>query len=606
MTLKGLQTNRQNSTESDSRATSLQTNSNILSVREHLQTIYRDIELGGSDPLGDLAHSVIQLCEAHLAQCPTEPQSSRWDQSDVALICYGDNVNNDSAPTLKVLKQFLLQHGIDDVLNTVHLLPINPYTSDDGFSVVDYRKIHSDLGDWEDVNSLGQDFDLMFDLVLNHCSQESDYFKKFLEGDEHHRNFFIAADPELDYSKVMRPRSLPLLSPKESADGTVHIWTTFSDDQVDLNYADPAVLLEMLGILLFYARNGGRIVRLDAIAYLWKELGTNCIHLPQTHEFVKLMRTCLNMVQSRTLLLTETNVPHRENISYFGDGDEAHLVYQFSLPPLLLDAFFNEDASVISPWLETVCDTLPGATNYFNFTASHDGIGVRPLEGIVSPERVEKLADVARSIGGKVGMKANSDGSESPYELNVTYVDMLLTELESDAPGIERFMTSQAVMLAMKGIPGIYFHSLFGTQNDIEAVEKTDIPRRINRRKFSLNEINDRLSVEDSLQARILARYKQLLVIRRSQPAFHPDAKQSVRSISNQSVLAFQRQCPQTGQDLTVLANFSAQPRTVLATELDQTCGFKDLITEKEFCDETVKVEAHGILWLNHKKATAT
>lgn len=599
MALSDFQTSRKNNAEPISGATSTASESNISRVRQHLETIYRKIDFVKFDALDDLANQILGLCDAHLRVCPPRAEASRWDQSDVTLICYGDHVRNSTEPTVAVLKNFLLQHEINDALNIVHLLPINPYTSDDGFSVVDYRQVHPDLGGWGDVSSLGQHFDLMFDLVLNHCSQASDYFQKFLKHEVPFDNFFITADPKLDYSSVTRPRSLPLLSAKQSKTGTVHVWTTFSDDQVDLNYAEPKVLLEMLDVMLFYSRQGGRIIRLDAIAYLWKELGTNCIHLPETHEFVKLMRTCLDLVQSRTLLLTETNVPHAENISYFGDGDEAHLVYQFSLPPLLLDAFLNEDASVISQWLTTVCDPSPGTT-YFNFTASHDGIGVRPLEGIVSSDRVQKLVDVARSKGGKVGMKANADGSESPYELNVTYLDMLLTETESDTPSIDRFMTSQAVTLALKGIPGIYFHSLFGTQNDLDAVKQTGIPRRINRRKFDLQEINSRLADETSLPARILKQYKHLLKIRQSQPAFHPDATQNVCTVSNPSVLAFQRHDSSTEQSLTVLANLSLAPQPVLASELRESPGLHDLISDTEFNDETITIPPGGVLWLLH------
>ena len=317
------------------------------------------------------------------------------------------------------------------------------------------------------------------------------------------------------------------------------------------------------------------------------------------------MRTCFDAVSSPSLLLTETNVPHAENISYFGDADEAHMVYQFSLPPLLLDAFFSGDARTISSWLETVCHPAAGTT-FFNFTASHDGIGVRPLEGIVSPARVQALADAALAGGGKVGLKTNSDGTTSPYELNVTYVDMLLTDSDSDTPGIERFISSQAVMLAMKGIPGIYFHSLFGTRNDIDGVNQSGIARRINRRKFTLTEINRRLEVETSVQRRILEKYKTLLSIRIEQPAFHPDAQQSVYQISNQSILGFQRSCDHSGQRITILTNFSPQPQTVSISELDAPEIQCDLISgaalETITCDDRIELPAFGCLWLLHEQ----
>ncbi len=573
----------------------------IESIQAHLQKIYPSIASENPSQFDQVLSRIIEICQQHLESCKAVDQESRWNEKDITLICYGDQVSADNNPTLEILKDFLCQHQIDQLLNIVHLLPINPYTSDDGFSVVDYRAVDSKLGDWSNVRSLGERFDIMLDLVLNHVSQDSDYFKKFLLGEEPFDEFFIVADPDKDYSSVTRPRSLPLLSEKESISGPVQVWTTFSDDQVDLNFASPEVLIEMLDVLLLYVRNGGRIIRLDAIAYLWKQLGTNCIHLPETHEVVKLMRTCFDAVSSRSLLLTETNVPHAENISYFGDADEAHMVYQFSLPPLLLDAFLSGDASTISNWMGTVCQPQTGTT-FFNFTASHDGIGVRPLEGIVSPERVQALADAAMACGGKVGMKTNSDGSTSPYELNVTYVSMLLTNPETEVPGIERFISSQAVMLAMKGIPGIYFHSLFGTQNDIEAVQQSGIPRRINRRKFAIDEINSLLSVENSVQHRILEKYKRLLEIRIEQPAFHPDAQQRVCQISNQSVLGFQRECSQSGQQITVLTNFSPTPQAIPMSELDGPKIVSELILDREVIEGSVELDAFECLWLLHEQ----
>jgi sucrose phosphorylase len=577
----------------------------VASIQAHLLKIYPNIASEDAAQFDRICSRVAEVCQRHLQTCEPAHQDSRWNEKDIALICYGDQVSDGATPTLEVLKDFLCQHKIDELLNIVHLLPINPYTSDDGFSVVNYRAVDSKLGDWNNVRSLGQRFDLMLDLVLNHVSQQSDYFQKFLAGHAPFDQFFIVADPAKDYSSVTRPRNLPLLSEKESVAGPVSIWTTFSADQVDLNFASPEVLIEMLDVLLLYVRNGGRIIRLDAIAYLWKQLGTSCIHLPQTHEVVKLMRTCFDAVSSPSLLLTETNVPHAENISYFGDADEAHMVYQFSLPPLLLDAFFSGDARTISSWLETVCHPAAGTT-FFNFTASHDGIGVRPLEGIVSPARVQALADAALAGGGKVGLKTNSDGTTSPYELNVTYVDMLLTDSDSDTPGIERFISSQAVMLAMKGIPGIYFHSLFGTRNDIDGVNQSGIARRINRRKFTLTEINRRLEVETSVQRRILEKYKTLLSIRIEQPAFHPDAQQSVYQISNQSILGFQRSCDHSGQRITILTNFSPQPQTVSISELDAPEIQCDLISgaalETITCDGRIELPAFGCLWLLHEQ----
>ena len=315
------------------------------------------------------------------------PSRPLWDEKTVILITYGDQVRSESDASLEVQRQFLLENRIDEVIDSVHILPFFPYSSDDGFSVIDYRKVNPDVGDWSDVDRFGRSFAMMFDFVVNHCSQQNEWFRRYLRGEAPYTNYFIDVDPGTDLSSVTRPRSLPLLTPFETSRGTKHVWTTFSSDQVDLNFACPDVLIEMLDILLGYVHHGARLIRLDAIGFLWKRVGTSSMHLAETHAVVKLMRELLDDVAPGTILITETNVPHHENVSYFGDGDEAHAVYQFSLAPLLLDAFLSGDATSLNEWLADLQYPGEGMT-FFNFTASHDGIGVRPLEGLVPPERV--------------------------------------------------------------------------------------------------------------------------------------------------------------------------------------------------------------------------
>ena len=521
----------------------------------------------------------------------TEPAT--WSERDVVLITYGDQVRTIDGPALSGLQEFLTSENLTDVINTVHILPFCPYSSDDGFSVIDYRQVQPDIGDWSHVRELSSHVNLMFDLVLNHCSQQSDLFKKYLAGEEPYTRYFVEGDPHADLSQVTRPRSLPLLTAYETSRGTRHVWTTFSADQVDLNFADPAVLAEFIDILLFYVQQGARIVRLDAIAYLWKEVGTSCIHLPQTHEVVKLMRDVLDAVAPHVLLLTETNVPHAENVSYFGNGDEAHMVYQFSLPPLLLDAFLSQDASALRNWLGGSAET-PSGTTFFNFTASHDGVGVRPLEGLVSQERFERLVKAAKERGSLIGTKRNADGTDTPYELNIAYVDAL-----GEPGGIDpalharRFLSSQAIMLALPGVPGIYFHSLVGTQNDTEGASVSGIARRINRRKFDLEELRQRLRDADSLQARIFHGYQHLLGTRIQQPAFHPDACCELVDLDSTSLLAFRRTSLDDSQRILCVTNLANAP---ISFELDSEG--RDLLTDTKLPAGSTNIDAYQTMWI--------
>ncbi len=413
----------------------------------------------------------------------SEPAEDRLTERDAILITYGDQFREPGRPPLQTLRTFLDDY-LRDAISGVHILPCFPYSSDDGFSVIDYQQIDPNLGDWDDVAALGERYRLMFDFVANHISQHSAWFKAFRRGKAPYNDYFITVDPRADLSQVVRPRALPLLTLVETPGGTRHVWTTFSTDQIDLNFANPQVLLEMTDVLQHYVAQGAEIIRLDAIAYLWKTIGTPCIHLPQTHAVVKLWRAVLDAVAPEVLLITETNVPHTDNISYFGaplpetgSTDEAQLVYNFSLAPLTLHALQTADASYLTRWAATLKPPSAGAT-FFNFIASHDGIGVLPARGFLNEAQVQGLADRALAHGGQVSYKSNPDGSTSAYELNITLYDFLNDPASPDpAVDVPRFMASQAILLSLAGVPGIYVHSLFGSRNCHFCFAETGRPR---------------------------------------------------------------------------------------------------------------------------------
>ena len=482
-------------------------------------------------------------------------QSPLWDETTAVLITYGDMVQNQEEPPLRVLKRFADQHLVG-ALNTIHILPFCPYSSDDGFSVIDYRVVDAKLGSWKDIQVMGGGFRLMFDLVLNHCSRKSKWFTDYISDIAPYRDYFIEADPETDLSAVTRPRALPLLTPVHTRHGDTHLWTTFSDDQMDLDFSKSDVLFEFLDILLCYIDKGATIIRLDAIAYLWKQIGTSCIHLEQTHEVVKLMRDLLDMVAPDVVVLTETNVPHDENISYFGSGDEAHMVYQFSLPPLLLHALVSGNASYLTRWADGLGD-IPDRCTYFNFTASHDGIGVRPLHGIIPETELSKLVERMKKLGGHVSSRTNADGSESPYELNITYFDALgdgpekVSELH-----LARFLCSQTVAMELRGVPAVYFHSLTATRNNYAGVEETGRARTINRRKWQEDELNDCLSDPRAPASRVMKEYQRRLQLRTQNAVFHPDASQKIHDLGP-GLFVVERE--RRGNKVICISNFTDQ-----------------------------------------------
>lgn len=550
---------------------------------------------------GDQAEAVMGRVDQLAAAYPNLPVSKRkslWDERSVVLITYGDQVQEEGQAALEAQRQFLLEYELDTVINAIHLLPFFPYSSDDGFSVIDYRQVNENVGDWDDVARLRESFGLAFDFVVNHCSQQNAWFQKYLAGEEPYAGYFIDVDPAVDLSAVTRPRSLPLLTAYETERGEKHVWTTFSADQVDLNFASPDVLIEALEILLFYIQHGANVIRLDAIGFLWKRIGSTCMHLEETHAVVRLMRDFVDELAPGTILLTETNVPHAENVSYFGDGDEAHAVYQFSLSPLLLDGFMTGDAGPLKAWLSGL--EAPGKDmTYFNFTASHDGIGVRPLEGLVPQQRLGDLVQGVRDRGGLVNMRTQPDGSESPYELNVTYVSAMNTPQEGEAElHARRFLASQGLMLALCGVPGVYFHSLVGTENYVEGVDATGHNRTINRRKFNAQELRQILADESSLQRRIFDGYRHMLAVRIAQPAFHPDAEQVFLETAPASLVALLRKSLDGSQQILVLLNVGEEAITVDVAALAGQELRRELLKDEAVEGGMYSIAAHDIAWL--------
>jgi glucosylglycerate phosphorylase len=511
----------------------------------------------GSDIAPSIEKRIDQLQEqwSSLINVPQLPKGKLpLTSDDVVMISYGDSIKKEGMTPLQALKEFA-DLWLKDMLSGIHILPFSPYTSDDGFSVVDYRAINPDLGTWDDVENLGEKFNLMFDLVLNHCSASSEWFKGFLEGDEKYKNYFHSVDPATDLSSVFRPRALPLLSEFKTKKGNEHIWTTFSPDQVDLNFSNPDVLLDFLDIFLLYAAKGAQIIRLDAVGFIWKEIGTSCMHHPKTHAVVQLYRAVLNEVAPHVILLTETNVPYKDNISYFGNGmDEAHMVYQFTLPPLTLDAFARESAVHLTDWASSLPDVNSDHT-YFNFMSSHDGIGMLPARGYLNEDELDNLISVVKTRGGKVSYKATPDG-EIPYELNINYRDAINhPDLPVDLKAMQ-FLSSQAVMLCMAGVPGIYFHSILGSGNWTEGVEESGINRRINREKLDSTVLIKELEEENSLRNLIYRGFKDLLKIRRSHKAFDPSSAQFILKLDPE-VFALIRTAFDSSESILCLQNTS-------------------------------------------------
>lgn len=565
----------------------------VSRLTQRLQRIY-------TDPARPLDHQQLalqaeRLCQPLLAQA--KAPSALWSEQDAILITYGNSIQSAGEIPLQTLNHFL-QQNLAGVIGNVHILPFFPYSSDDGFSVIDYYQVNPEWGSWEDIRAISSNFDLMADLVINHCSRENLWFVDYIGNHEPYSGYFIEADPATDVSQVTRPRNTPLLTPVHTHRGIRHVWATFSEDQIDMNFANPDVLLEFIRILLLYVENGARFIRLDAIAYLWKEIGSNCIHLPQTHEVVKLLRDVVDYCAPGTVLITETNVPVAENLSYFGAGDEAHMVYQFGLPPLVLHALNRGNSSYITDWADKI-PPLPAGCTYLNFTASHDGIGVRPVEGLLPEREVQDLIDCMHRFGGFVSMKANPDGSQSPYEINISLFDACMgTRRGADHFQVQRFLCAQAIMLAMQGIPAVYIHSLLATPNDLEHVEKTGRTRSINRKIWDKSELECLLNNPVTPQAEVFSELRRMIRIRCAQQAFHPDGRQDIIRINSD---LFINRRSHNGQILFAIANVTERmlklPLDVLGFLPD---GLTDLLAyEPQVISGELALAPYQTVWLS-------
>lgn len=566
-------------------------------IQTHLDLIYPD---ENNETLGKRLIEIMGLEECR--KKPTAHENS-WSEKDAWLITYGDSVNSETETPLATLNKFA-QNRLSDIINGIHILPFFPYSSDDGFSVIDYSQVNDSLGDWDDIEKIAGNFHLMSDLVINHCSSRSRWFDNFKQRKQPGKDYFVEASPNDDYTQVVRPRTSPLLREVETLDGKRHVWCTFSHDQVDLNFANPEVLCEFVRIIKLYLDRGIRIFRLDAVAFLWKQASTSCIHLPQTHEVIRLIRSLVEHHSEDAIIITETNVPNHENLSYFGNANEAHAVYNFSLPPLLLQALVAGTSKHLKAWQMSMPPAQTG-TFYFNFIASHDGIGLRPAEGLLNENEIEEMVNAMQSFGARISWRTVEGGRNKPYEVNVTLFDALQGTINgSDKWQIERFICAHAIMFALEGIPAIYIHSLLATNNYYEGVDRTNHNRTINRYKWDYTLLNEKLNQEFSHHAKVFNKMHELLKVRTQQPAFHPNAVQFTLHLGDH-VFGFWRQSQKRDQSIFCLHNVTNQEVRIPVSSINLITldTWVDLISGNDFSDirQDVILQPYQYVWITNK-----
>ncbi len=566
---------------------------------QQLGCIYQDITLDVS--VDDLAEQLINTMNISVDCDEPHPYANHWSQHDVIMITYGDSIIQEGQKPLSILAEFMDNYL--ECINGVHILPFFPYSSDDGFAVIDYSSVNDALGDWSDIELIANKRRLMSDLVINHCSSRSAWFQNFIKGEGLGHDYFFTAKPEDDLSAVVRPRTSDLLRPTDTAKGLQHVWCTFSHDQVDFDFRNPQVLLEFVKIIRQYLDAGVNIFRLDAVAFLWKIVGTKSINLVQTHEVIRLLRTLIEHAQHNAVVITETNIPNTQNLTYFGNANEAHCIYNFSLPPLLINTLITGSCLYLKRWQMSMPPAQDGTT-YFNFIASHDGVGLRPAEGLLDEDEINTLVETMVSFGGKISSRTSEEGEQKPYEMNIALIDALQGTVKGkDEFGLARFSCAHAIMLGLEGIPGIYIHSLLGTGNDYEKLANTSHNRAINRHRWDYEELSRLLADDNNQHSKVLASLTKLISIRTRQRAFNPNATQFTLHLGLQ-LFGFWRQSRDRRQSIFCISNITDQVMELPLAELNLigTETWFDLIDGEVIADinAVMLLEPYQTVWISN------
>ena len=527
---------------------------------------------------------------------------SIWDSSSVVLITYPDAIYRKDESTLKTLAEFI-KNRLGGLSSVIHVLPFLPSTSDGGFSVSNHEKIEENFGDWNDLKNLAITHKVMADLVLNHVSASHPWVHQFLKTEEPGSSYIVAPSQIDIWEEVIRPRNSSLFTNVKTDKGFKNVWTTFGPDQIDVDWRNPYVFIEFLKLLVRYINNGSEWIRLDAIAFIWKEPHTTCLHLDPVHLIVKLLNKCLKIIKPSAVLITETNVPEDENLSYLTDGDEANLAYNFTLPPLLLEAIYTGQTDLLNNWLSN-WNELPTCTSLLNFTSSHDGIGLRALEGIMENNRVHNLLVESEKRGGLVSHRRMANGQDQPYELNISWWSAM-SHIGSDITLLqfERFLLSQVFTLSLKGVPAFYLPSILASPNDLDTFRKTGQRRDLNREKFEANKLIDLLKNFDSPASKNISYLSHIVKVRSRLRAFHPEACMKCISTDIDNCIIFQRG---SGEDrVYVICNMSEKCLNIKLLneldllELDSTKCLIDNITGSILNVDKFQLNPYQVVWVS-------
>ncbi len=573
-----------------------------LKLRKLLETIYSS---NTSEEINFISNQLLQILDDFSEKSSFEEISDkeRWDESYSVLITYADSVYKHGESTLITLRELLSKH-FGSLSKVLHILPFLKSTSDGGFAVSSYDCLEEKFGNWTDLKSISQKHILMADLVLNHISSSHPWVQQFINSEEPGISNVFSPDHNLDWAKVVRPRSSSLFSKVNTEDGPKQVWTTFGPDQIDLNWHNPKMTIYFLSLIITYLSHGVKWFRLDAVGFIWKESGTTCLHLPKAHSIVKTLRILLNNLISDGLLITETNVPQRENLSYLVPEDEAHMAYNFPLPPILLEAIITSKADILNSWIFN-WPKLPVNTTLFNFTASHDGVGLRALEGLMNEKRIKDLLINCEKRGGLVSHRRLSNGDDKPYELNISWWSAMEDSgIDSNRYQYERFLFTQLLVLALKGVPAFYLPALMASENDIKSFSLTGQRRDLNREKFDYESLTSILDNPESNANKNLAYLKNAMNIRSNLKQFHPDSQMECLSYGRCDIVVIKRgkgrESVYTIHNITEnKINYQLYDQDLPEININDL-SMRDLLTSNKYNWKNISLDPFQVIWLSY------
>nr|WP_245157308.1 sugar phosphorylase [Prochlorococcus marinus] len=565
-----------------------------------LKTIYSD---NTTEEIKLISNQLLQILDDFSEKSAYEEISNkeRWDESYSVLITYADSIYKNGEATLITLRDLLINY-FGSLSKVVHILPFLKSTSDGGFAVSSFESLEDKFGSWDDLKSISKNHDLMADLVLNHVSSSHPWVQEFIKSQESGISKVFSPEQNLDWSNVVRPRSSSLFSQINTEDGPKQVWTTFGPDQIDLNWQNPKMNLEFLNLIITYLSNGIKWFRLDAVGFIWKESGTTCLHLPKAHSIVKILRVLLNNLLDDGVLITETNVPQKENLSYLIPEDEAHMAYNFPLPPLLLEAIITSRADILNSWIYD-WPKLPHDTTLFNFTASHDGVGLRALEGLMNERRIKELLINCERRGGLVSHRRLSNGEDKPYELNISWWSAMEDSgRDPNRYQFKRFILTQLLVLALKGVPAFYLPALLASENDIKSFSMTGQRRDLNREKFKSDNLLSVLNNPESNANKNLKYLRNAMDIRSTLKQFHPNSEMKCLSKGRSDIVVIKRgngpQSVFTIHNVTEnKINFQLHDND-LPEIIDNDLNMRDFLTSTKYNWKNIILDPFQVIWL--------